>query len=186
MPDEPTEPTQPVAPGTAPTELQRLALQEAAHPTARPITVQALVWLFRAYSAAQAEFAEALRPVGLSTSAFNVLQALVNTPSAQLEPCEISDRLLVSRPSVTGLLDTLERRELITRQPHPQDRRRVVVRLTDDGRALLDEHYPEHYAMLDRVFASFDDEELAQLVTLLRRVRGATPASLLGEPPPDG
>lgn len=177
----PSAPTGPVAPDTAPTELQRLALQEVAHPGARPVAIQALIWLFRAYSAAQSEFSEALRPVELSTSAFNVLQALVNTPGAHLEPCDIADRLLVSRPSVTGLLDTLEGKELISRAPHPADRRRVIVRLTDAGRALLDAHYPNHYAMLDRLFADLDDAELGQLVTLLRRLQGAVPASLRDE-----
>ncbi|WP_205745700.1 MarR family winged helix-turn-helix transcriptional regulator [Egibacter rhizosphaerae] len=181
MTDTEQSPRKPAAPGTPPTELQRLALQEAAHPDVRPLEVQAIIWLFRAYNAVQAEFGESLRPQGLSASAFNLLQALVNTPGSELEPCDLAERLLVSRPSVTGLIDTLEAKGMVTRQPHPEDRRRVLVALTAAGRELLESHYPHHYAMLEGVFGHLHDDELAELVVLLRRVRGAIPSHLLEE-----
>lgn len=41
--------------------------------------------------------------------------------------------------TVTGLLDTLERRGLVQRRPHPTDRRSLLVSITDQGRRLLDE-----------------------------------------------
>ena len=167
-----------IAPGTPPAELERLALQERTHPDAQPLAIQAIIWLFRAYNAAVNDQADDLRALDISPSAFNVLQALVNTPDRQLEPCQLAERLLVSRPSVTGLIDTLAAKSLVERRPHPDDRRRVLVRLTDTACALLQSHYPEHYARQNALLSDFTEDELATLVTLLRKVRGAMPAHL--------
>lgn len=172
----PARPRKDVAPDTHLEELERLARQEATHPTCDPLNVQALVWLFRAFNAAITAQTEELRPLGLSPSAFNVLMALHNTDGHTLEPCQIAQRLLISRPSVTGLLDTLENKNLLTRSAHPDDRRRILVTLTNDGLALLESHFATHYAEQNNLFCDLDAEERATLITLLRRVRGAVPA----------
>jgi DNA-binding MarR family transcriptional regulator len=171
-----------IAPGTHPLERQRLALQERADPGSDPLSIQALIWLFRAYSAAYTAHADELRPFGLSPSAFNVLMALRNTPAEMLEPHELSERLLVTRPSITGLLDTLEAKGLIARTPAVDDRRRVNVRLTAEGGELLGRHAAAHARRQDELFADLSADERAQLVLLLRRIRGACPPSLA--PPP--
>lgn len=174
----PTRPRKRTAPGTHPVELQRLALQEQTHPDCEPLQVQTVIWLLRAASALLNAQTDELRPLGVSPSGFNVLMALRNTPGHTLEPRDLSDRLLVSRPSVTGLLDTLQGKGLITRRTHGQDRRRVLVALTDAGLALLEQHFPTHYAEQRALVAALSPDEQATLVTLLRRVRGALPRSL--------
>lgn len=180
--EPPLRPRQRVAPGTPAPELERLALQEQTHPGASPLAIQSLIWLFRAYSAASHALASELHPLGLSPSAFNVLQALVNTPSQELEPCQLAERLLVSRPSVTGLIDTLQAKSLVERRRHPDDRRRVLVGLTPEALQALAAHYPRHYECLREVFAGLSEDEQATLVQLLRKVSGATPETLRDEP----
>ncbi len=178
QPRSPSRPGKPVAAGTHELELRRLARQEATHPGCDPLNVQAVIWLFRAYNAAMTSQADELRPLGLSPSAFNVLMALHNTKGRRLEPCQLAERLLVSRPSITGLLDTLQAKGLVDRLPHPDDRRRVLVELTSSGLALLEAHFDTHYAKQEAVFADLDADERAQLVTLLRRITGAVPKDL--------
>jgi DNA-binding MarR family transcriptional regulator len=173
----PTVPTGRTAPDTHPLEEQRLALQERTLPGCDPLKVQATIWVFRAFSAVNNAQAEELRPLGLSPSAFNVLMALLNTPGHVLEPCQLADRLLVSRPSITGLLDTLQAKGLVTREPHSADGRRVLVELTGSAHELLRAHVDDHYAEQERTFGDLSPDELATLVTLLRKVRGATPAA---------
>lgn len=167
-----------VAPDTHPLELERLARERAQHAECDPLAVQVLVWLVRAATAVLDNQAENLRDVGLSTSGFNVLMALRNSPGQVLEPCDIAERLLVSRPSVTGLLDTLESRGLIERRSHPHDGRRRLVHLTAAARDLLAGNLSVHYREIDRLLADLSREEQVHLVTLLRRVDGATPAAL--------
>lgn len=180
-PEEPRTqgtPRQRIAPDTHPRERERLALQEAAHPDCDLLNVQTLIWLFRAYNATMNAQARELREISLSPSAFNVLMALVNTPGNTIEPYDLAERLLISRPSITGLLDTLQRKNLIRRDPHPDDRRRVLVTLTDTARDLLQKHYPVHYANQRAQLEDLSADEKAQLVSLLRRVKGAAPEHL--------
>ena len=179
----PTGPRQRVAPDTHPLELQRLALQEATHSSCDPLSVQTVVWLFRAFNAAMNGQSEELRPLGLSPSAWNVLVALHNTEGHTLEPCQLASRLLISRPSVTGLLDTLQAKTLIERLPHADDRRRVLVRLTDEGLRMLDAHFGTHYENMNEMLSELDADEKATLVTLLRRVRGSTPPDFVDGSP---
>ncbi|MDP9406220.1 MAG: MarR family transcriptional regulator [Actinomycetota bacterium] len=165
-----------------------MALLESTSPRCDPLTVQAVIWLFRAYNAALTTHADQLRPFGLSPSGFNVLMALHNSDDHTLEPCQLAERLLVSRPSITGLLDTLSTKGLIIRRPHGGDRRRVLVALTADGLALLHATFDEHYRRLNELFADLSADDRAQLVGLLRRVRGAVPAELqpVASPTPAG
>jgi len=177
---QPVAPAGRVAPCTHPLELQRLALQETTHPDCDPLLVQGLIWLLRAANAATNAQADELRHLGLSPSAFHVLMSLHNTPAATLEPCQLAERLLVSRPSMTGLLDTLQAKGLVVRTPHPEDGRRVRVALTETARDLLESHFAEHYRHQAELFGELSADELATLVCLLRRVRGATPPHLAG------
>ena len=178
MNDVTLHPRKPVAPETHEIELDRLARQEASHPTCDPLNSQTHVWLMRACAAIMNAQAEELRPLGLSPSAFNVLMALHNTDEHVLEPCQLADRLLVSRPSITGLLDTLQAKGLVVRRPHAEDRRRVLVELTDEGMQTLRQHFARHYDEQNEAFAGLSDEDKMQLIRLLRRVRGAVPADL--------
>ena len=180
--DEIREIARQVAPGTHPVELARLARERSQHPGCDPLATQVLLWVVRASSALLAAQAETLRDADLSPSAFNVLMALRNTPGGVLEPCDIAERLLVTRPSVTGLLDTLESKGLVERGAHPADRRRRLVRLTDQAHDVLSANLGRHYAALDELLADLGADERRSLVGLLRRIDGTTPAALRDDP----
>lgn len=167
-----------VARATHPLELERLAREVQQHPDCDPLSVQVLLWVVRAATAVLDNQADNLRDLGVSTSGFNVLMALRNSPGQVLEPCDIAERLLVSRPSVTGLLDTLENSGLIERRTHPEDKRRRLVHLTAAAREMLRDNLSLHYREIDRLLADLDPGERQELVMLLRRIEGATPTAL--------
>jgi DNA-binding MarR family transcriptional regulator len=164
-----------VASGTHPLESQRLALLETIAAGCDPLHAQAINWLVRAYTAVTAAHADGLRPLGLSPSGFYVLVALLTTPERQLEPRQIADRLQLSRPSVTGLLDTLQDRGFVVRRPHRDDRRRVLVEPTQRAERVLEEYLPEHCKSEARILEALDGDEIETLVLLLRKIRGAVP-----------
>ncbi|PJZ70496.1 MarR family transcriptional regulator [Leptospira perolatii] len=56
---------------------------------------------------------------------------------------ELVDKTFKDRPNVTRLLDGLEKRNLVERIDDPGDRRKFEIRLTKDGRALLDRMVPK-------------------------------------------
>ena len=56
-----------------------------------------------------------------------------------MSPSELGDRLIVTRATVTGVVDSLERRGYVRRLPNPNDRRGVIVELTPEGAVFLAE-----------------------------------------------
>jgi MarR family transcriptional regulator, 2-MHQ and catechol-resistance regulon repressor len=77
----------------------------------------------------------------LSPSASQVL-AVLDGEGRPVPSNVIAERLLVTTASMTSLLDTLERRGFVARNPHPTDRRKILVSLTGAGAQVVDELLP--------------------------------------------
>jgi DNA-binding MarR family transcriptional regulator len=74
--------------------------------------------------------------LGLTKGGFNVLQ-VVGGADEPLTPGEIAGRVLVRSATVTGIVDTLVRRKYVERRADPNDRRRVLVAITKEGRRAM-------------------------------------------------
>ena len=135
--------------------------------------------LVRTYEAFIAGANQALRETGLSPAGRQALGAL-DGAGGTLSPTVLAQRLLVTPASVSSLVDTLERRGLVTRAPDPDDRRRVVVTITDPGRALVDLFLPRIVALQTAYFAGLDEQQRRALIDALESVRKAT-ATLDGD-----
>ncbi len=117
----------------------------------------------------------------LSASAFQTLSILEGAGEA-LPGHGVAERLLVRCASMTSLLDTLERRGLIERHPNPVDRRKVLIHMTDAGRAIVDQMFPVVHAASTEAFAHLSDSDRAQLIESLSIVR--TRLSEISSSPP--
>jgi len=105
---------------------------------------------------------------------FGVLMILMNRcagNSTTLGPAELADAAGVSRATMTGLIDTLERDELVTREPDTVDRRMMLVRLTVKGRALLQEILPDHFKTMTLLMSPLSEFERQTLVQLLVKIQ---------------
>jgi DNA-binding MarR family transcriptional regulator len=111
-------------------------------------------------------FDQALRHHRLSRAGREAL-AVLDGAGQPLTPTAIAERLIVTTASVTSLLDTLERRGLVERRPDPQDRRRLLIVITQDGRAIVDQFLPEVVALQTAALAALTEAERRQLVELL-------------------
>jgi DNA-binding MarR family transcriptional regulator len=103
---------------------------------------------------------------GISPTAGMVL-AIVEGSGGPLSPTVIAERLIVTTASVTSLLDTLEKRGMVRRRPHPDDRRRVLVELTPQGQAVLDRLLPGMHRFERRMFDGLAEEDKRRLLGLL-------------------
>lgn len=141
--------------------------------------------LTRATARLLAELQRRRRPYGdISPPAFQVL-AIVEGEGAPLTPSVVGERMLMTSGSMTSLVDTLVRRGLVTRKPHPDDRRMLLIDITDAGRALVDVILPVTHQINDEIFAGFSEQERAQLIELMGRVQQRL-AVMREEPVPDG
>lgn len=134
-------------------------------------SVELLLNLIYTYDVIRSRVAKRIEAYGLSPAAFNVLMIISHYGESGCPMCEIGDLLLVSRPNVTGLIDSLARRGLVERVEKEGDRRFRLVRLTRAGERLLDELLPSHYANVRAMFAGMSDKEKAILSKLLVKLR---------------
>lgn len=115
--------------------------------------------------------ARALTAFGLTEGEGNVLAALRRAgPPYALTPTELYRSLLLSSGAMTNRVDRLQDRGYVSREDDPEDRRRVLVRLTDEGREVIDAAMDAHVAALEEaIAAALPDDERDRLVGLLRR-----------------
>ncbi|WP_418136334.1 MarR family winged helix-turn-helix transcriptional regulator [Agrobacterium sp. El2ro-1b] len=107
---------------------------------------------------------------GLSSSAFDVLATLRRAGSPyQLSPGDLLAMTMVSSGTMTNRIDQLEKAGLVERIHNPQDRRSVLISLTERGFAIVDEAVGAHVDNQHRLVAHLSEEERATLDGLLKR-----------------
>jgi len=109
----------------------------------------------------------------LSPSARQVL-AVIEGARQPLEPSVIAERVLITTGSMTSILDTLERRGLVRRMPHPADRRKLLVDITPEAQAILDQLLPSlHARERDVISGALTTREQHELLRILAKVQQA-------------
>lgn len=126
---------------------------------------------------------------GLSPGRFGVLMLLWRGGRAQSEPApeecgtgprtpaELAEAAGVTRATMTGLVDTLERDDLVKRERDPDDRRMMSVRLTAKAERFLHKLLPSHFRVINALMRTLSESERKTLVRLLAKV--ATEAAAL-------
>ena len=109
----------------------------------------------------------------MSRGRFTVLMLLLdktkNEPVSKT-PAELADMAGVTRATMTGLVDTLERDLLVKREPDKTDRRMMLVTLTEKGIELLRSALPEYFRRVADLMGPLSEEERKTLVKLLNKV----------------
>lgn len=88
----------------------------------------------------------------------------------QLTPTDMFNSLMLSSGAMTNRLDRLEAMGLIKRLPNPNDRRGILVTLTEKGVTLMEQAYPAHLANEDKILAALSPSERKSLTALLRKL----------------
>jgi DNA-binding MarR family transcriptional regulator len=140
------------------------------YPGADKLATECVVNLIRTESLVAGELNGRFRRFGLTGSTFNVLMILDAAPEP-LAPHQLGERLLVTRGTVTGLLDTLQRQGLVRRVPHPSDRRMLLIELTETGRTMLRAAWRTHFPAQTEMMSVLSDSEKETLVRLLGRLQ---------------
>ncbi len=116
----------------------------------------------RLVGAFQRNFSRELARFGLTFPQFIAMNVLERFEG----PCRmgpLADATLRSAASMTGIVDRLLERGLVTRERHPGDRRSVLVQLTGQGRALLEEVREARQQAVRRLLESLPDAERRHL-----------------------
>jgi DNA-binding MarR family transcriptional regulator len=114
--------------------------------------------------------AELLQPFDLTPASGLVLSMLADS-ELPLPPNEIADQLIISRATVTGLIDSLERRAYAKRRPHHSDRRMILVEITDKGRQVANAFRPIVHQHQKEWLEAFNAKEQQQFINSLHRLQ---------------
>jgi MarR family transcriptional regulator, 2-MHQ and catechol-resistance regulon repressor len=104
----------------------------------------------------------------LSLSEFGVLEVLYS--KGPLLVGDLGAKILLTSGSTTYVVDKLEERKLVARRPCPSDRRALYVDLTDQGRELIGQIFPEHAEALRHAMEGLTSEEKQIAGTMLKRL----------------
>ena len=156
----------------------------ARYPEVDAGAVEAFLTLLRTGADVLSALEKFLATHNLSQGSWTVLMVLNRDPLVTLMPSELADKCGVTRATMTGLLDGLERQRLLRREPDTVDRRTLQVRLTAAGIDRLDGMTHDYYRRVALLMRDLDDEAKRQmsqmLLTVLARV-GDVAAVSVGE-----
>ena len=113
-----------------------------------------------------------LKSAGLpSLHWYDVLLELKRAPGGRLTPREIEAAVLFEQYNLSRLLDRMEREELVRRIPYPRDKRRQIVEITDEGKALQERMWRVYgEAINSAIGEKLTDREAGQLSALLLKL----------------
>ncbi|WP_051379138.1 MarR family winged helix-turn-helix transcriptional regulator [Derxia gummosa] len=109
-----------------------------------------------------------VRRLGLTGPQFDILATLGNTDGMTFR--ELGERTLITKGTLTGVVDRLEARALVSRCANESDGRSTRVKLTAEGQALFERVFPEQLAHCSSAFDAHGCEELADLNDRLARL----------------
>lgn len=124
--------------------------------------------LMRASQSVRERTFEHIAAAGLSQSQFGVLETLHHL--GPLTVSQLADKHLLSRNNFTTVIDNLEKKELVRRVRDQEDRRVVMVHLTETGQALIDTLLPQFVDAVLRDMQVLTPAEQEELGVLLRRL----------------
>lgn len=118
----------------------------------------------------------------LSPSQFNVLNLLSHKPHG-FSQIELGRLLITHRSNVTGLVDRLEKRGLVSRTDDAGDRRAYRVLLTGDGKRLLEQILPGYYTLAGQAWGGMSVARARQFATALAKLgKNAQKIPIIKEP----
>ncbi len=102
-------------------------------------------------------YAQMLDRVDLTLSQYTLLYQLILLGTASMT--EISDRLGITKPAVTNLVDRLEEKKCLKRIPHTEDRRVIQLQILPKGKKIITEIQGQSLGLLLKAYDQFDEKE---------------------------
>ena len=122
--------------------------------------------LVSAYQAFERYSAPDLRSMGLTMTQFDVIATLGNQPPMTCK--ELGEKTLVTKGTLTGVLERLESKGILERKLNPEDARSQMIGLTLEGQKLFEKVFPAHLQHLGKAFNQLSTKELAELSNALQ------------------
>lgn len=142
-------------------------------PTSKPTFLPLVRALAETYQAFATFSADHIRELGLTPPQFDLIATLGNTPGMTCK--ELSEKTLITKGTLTGVIDRLLEKGLLSREECENDRRSYWIRLTEAGQQKFDEAFPQHLEHMRTVFEQMPTGEMETLRQLLLQLKARFP-----------
>jgi|SRR5690625_529848 len=132
----------------------------------RKRSLKLFVVLTRALDAIQNRVKNNIKDLGLNPTEFAVLELIYSKGEQPIQ--KIGEKILIASSSTTYVVDKLEGKGYIKRQPCPKDRRIIYAVITEAGEQLMDEVFPKHELAIQEIFSALSTEEKDLLIEKLK------------------
>lgn len=131
-------------------------------------TLNTFIKLMRATESINNRLNKHLAEVDLTVSQFGTLEALYHL--GPLNQRAIAEKLLKSGGNITMVIDNLEKSGYVMRKKDPQDRRAVLIHLTEKGDEFINEFFPKHLDKIKQEFSVLTDSEKKDLAAMCKKL----------------
>lgn len=125
--------------------------------------------LAKCYQAFESYSALNQRGMGLTSCQFDIIATLGNTPGMSFR--ELGQKTLITKGTLTGVVDRLAEKKLVVRRPDPNDGRSQLVSLSEQGVTLFERVFPQQLDYLNTAFAALEEDEIERMRQTLYRLR---------------
>lgn len=111
-----------------------------------------------------------LAPHELTNTQYKILMFLYRNPGKPIRQIDIEEHFSMTNPSVTGIIQNLEKKGLVQRVPNPDDKRSKLLTLTEQALSMEMELRALGESLEQQVTESLSNEERQQLILLLNKI----------------
>ena len=131
-------------------------------------SLKLFIVLSRAFRAVNEEVNKVIQLHGLNPTEFAVLELLYHKGDQPLQ--QIGGKILLASGSITYVVDKLEQKGLLRRSGCPKDRRVTYAQITEEGKKLIEDIFPEHSERINELMKVLEPEEKEQSIMLLKKL----------------
>lgn len=152
-----------------PTEQEVQSSVQSLNATADVATLYTNLLFMKVAAEVESNLDTLLSKYNLSSGRFMLLFVLRNAPQG-LRPSELSQEVGVTQATISGLINNLEKSELILRETHQSDGRSFVIKLSPKGHDLIQEIFPQWYPKLEAFWKVVGSGEKTELNGILHKM----------------
>ena len=124
--------------------------------------------LSKAYQAFEKYSASHVRDLGITPTQFDILATLGNQPPMTCK--KLGDKTLITKGTLTGVLERLDAKGLIHRLPNEEDARSYKIGLSQSGKTLFEKVFPGHVEYLKQAFNATTSRDVSEWTKVLKSI----------------